>query len=249
MIPFSYELKRLIAQHQHRFWYGDMLAGLPAAPVYLFPDQEHFDSDEVEVMVRQYCSGQVCLPHRDVLFEVTHRHERFTAVTAFATKTVDDEFIGFLFTREGTRWTDVQCNAVFRADGYAGYEVHPSITSESHGEQCGSILTGLVWRALALLSRGSNVTDNRVPQVRRPKLARSGVSGWIYRVVDIDPDRVKAAAAIAGGTHASPRWHIRRGHWRTLPNGRRTFVRECEVGDPDRGGVVKDYRVRMESAA
>jgi hypothetical protein len=33
------------------------------------------------------------------------------------------------------------------------------------------------------------------------------------------------------------------GHWRNLADGRRVFVRECEVGDRSRGGVVKDYEV------
>lgn len=249
MIPKSYELKRFIAQHRHRFWCAEALAGLPAAPIYLFPDQEHFDSDDVDLMARQNCTRGIRLPHRDVLFEVTHRHERFAAVTAFVTTTVEEEFFGYLFTREGTRWTDVQCNAQFRPDGSADYEVHPSITARSHGEECGSVLTGLVWRALALLSEAANVTERRVSQVRRPKLAKPGVSGWIYRVVDIDAIRVKAAARASHGTHASPRWHIRRGHWRTLPGGRRTFVRECQVGDPARGGVVKDYRVVTERAA
>jgi hypothetical protein len=45
-----------------------------------------------------------------------------------------------------------------------------------------------------------------------------------------------------GGTHASPKLHDRRGHWRTR-NGRKHWVRACVVGDPDKGVVEKDYRV------
>lgn len=47
-----------------------------------------------------------------------------------------------------------------------------------------------------------------------------------------------------GGTHASPRRHDRRGHWRLLRNGKRVWVRQAVVGDPARGLVVKDYLVR-----
>jgi hypothetical protein len=36
---------------------------------------------------------------------------------------------------------------------------------------------------------------------------------------------------------------------RTLGDGRRVFVRSCEVGDAARGGVVKDYRIVGETAA
>jgi hypothetical protein len=96
------------------------------------------------------------------------------------------------------------------------------------------------------LSQPAAVADVAFPRTRRPKLARAGISGWTWHLVDIDPSRVRAAAQAQGGTHASPRWHIRRGHWRTLPDGRPTFVRECEVGDPARGGIVKDYRVLTE---
>ena len=36
------------------------------------------------------------------------------------------------------------------------------------------------------------------------------------------------------GTHASPRRHERRGHWRTCANGKRVWVRNCTVGDASR---------------
>ena len=62
-------------------------------------------------------------------------------------------------------------------------------------------------------------------------------------MVSVDPAKVKPKSPSRGGTHASPRWHIRRGHWRTLVNGRRVFVREAQVGGMARGGVVKDYEV------
>jgi len=82
-----------------------------------------------------------------------------------------------------------------------------------------------------------------VSLAKRSRLAREGVRGWVWRQVAIDPARLRAATPPQGGSHASPRWHIRRGHWRQLANGRRVFVRPCEVGDPTRGGIVKDYAV------
>jgi hypothetical protein len=50
-------------------------------------------------------------------------------------------------------------------------------------------------------------------------------------------------APYQGGTHASPRLHERRGHWRHLRSGKRVWVRNCLVGDPNRGVIEKDYRV------
>lgn len=47
-----------------------------------------------------------------------------------------------------------------------------------------------------------------------------------------------------GGTHASPRAHTRRGHWRNTRFGKRVWVRDCKVGDPALGSVYHDYRIR-----
>jgi hypothetical protein len=71
-----------------------------------------------------------------------------------------------------------------------------------------------------------------------------GPGGWTYRLVRIDPAKHAASAAQdLGGTHASPSWHERRGHWRHLRSGKQTWVRHCEVGDKGRGGIIHDYVV------
>ena len=47
-----------------------------------------------------------------------------------------------------------------------------------------------------------------------------------------------------GGTHASPRLHDRRGHWRLIKaTGKRVWVKACKVGDASKCVVFKDYRV------
>lgn len=47
-----------------------------------------------------------------------------------------------------------------------------------------------------------------------------------------------------GGTHASPRLHDRRGHWRTHPSGKQVWVKACKVGDAAKGVSFKDYEVK-----
>ncbi len=252
MIPTAYELKRIIAQHRHRFWCADALTGLPAAPVYLFPDQEKFDCNGVDLIARRLSAAPLRLPHREVLFEVTNRGPDVSAIVAFVTTTVEETIVGFLFMRDRRtvmRWTDALCYAEFMPDGAADCSANISIKPNADAKLYFEVLTGVVWRSLALLSDAAMVREDQFPRTRRPKLARKGVSGWTYRIVEIDPRWVATALRETTGTHASPRWHIRRGHWRTLRGGRRTFVRECEVGDPAQGGVVKDYRVQMEARA
>ena len=46
------------------------------------------------------------------------------------------------------------------------------------------------------------------------------------------------------GTHASPRLHWRRGHWRTLTkSGKKTWIAPMEVGDEGNGRVIKTYAI------
>lgn len=54
-----------------------------------------------------------------------------------------------------------------------------------------------------------------------------------------------------GGTHASPRRHDRRGHWRQCKSGKRVWIKSCKVGDVGKGVIFKDYQISSasESAA
>ena len=75
----------------------------------------------------------------------------------------------------------------------------------------------------------------------RRKAAEGKPPSYSWRTVVVPP--MLRQRAIYGGTHASPRLHERRGHWRTLADGRKVWVRDCLVGNPDLGVVEKDYRV------
>ncbi len=75
----------------------------------------------------------------------------------------------------------------------------------------------------------------------RRKAAEGKPPSYSWRTVVV-PAMLRASAAL-GGTHASPRLHERRGHWRKLESGRQVWVRDCLVGDPDLGVVEKDYKV------
>lgn len=76
----------------------------------------------------------------------------------------------------------------------------------------------------------------------RRQMARGKTPAYAWRTVEVTA-RVRADRGSAGGSHASPRAHERRGHWRTLPAGR-VWVRPCRVGDPASGSVFHDYRVK-----
>lgn len=51
-----------------------------------------------------------------------------------------------------------------------------------------------------------------------------------------------SASSSLGGTHASPRVHLRRGHPRQVRPGVWTWVQPCVVGNKDLGVIHKDYQ-------
>jgi len=66
-----------------------------------------------------------------------------------------------------------------------------------------------------------------------------------WKTVTIEP---RTASNSLGGTHASPRLHDRRGHWRTMKSGKKVWVRQCKVGDPSKGVIFHDYKFGETSA-
>jgi hypothetical protein len=66
-----------------------------------------------------------------------------------------------------------------------------------------------------------------------------------FKLITIDgkkPDPIKAPPA---GTHASPKQHWRRGHWRNYASGKSVFIDPMLVGDEKNGKIIKDYAVGL----
>lgn len=72
-----------------------------------------------------------------------------------------------------------------------------------------------------------------------------------YRVLTLNVAEAKRRTrGVMLQEHESPRLHWRRGHWRTLGRlsefERRTWVRRCLVGDPEKGFVAKHYTLKWQ---
>jgi hypothetical protein len=79
--------------------------------------------------------------------------------------------------------------------------------------------------------------------VSRAKRGLKPLYDW--HTVVIEPP--KPTQEHQGGTHASPRRHQARGHWRTYASGKRGWVKECWRGDASKGTVFKDYQLKEKS--
>ena len=103
---------------------------------------------------------------------------------------------------------------------------------------------------LGLMSTKSGVTTTNFlplrPHVDAKRVKQGKLPlGYEHKVITIDPSLLKMPGIVgAGGTHASPRMHWRRGHVRHYDDGRITSVRPAIVGDVSRGVITHDYAVR-----
>ena len=67
-----------------------------------------------------------------------------------------------------------------------------------------------------------------------------------WRTIKLEPNGKKSDPQ--GGTHATPRRHQCRGHWRTCKSGKRVWVKDCWRGDASKGTIFKDYEVKGGAA-
>lgn len=79
----------------------------------------------------------------------------------------------------------------------------------------------------------------------RRKIKEGKSPTYYWNTVVIEPPKPKQEHQ--GGTHASPRRHQSRGHWRTYKSGKRGWVSECWKGDAGKGTVFKDYQLKEKN--
>lgn len=88
------------------------------------------------------------------------------------------------------------------------------------------------------------VRDVEAPAALNKKRAKSGKAPMVtYKVLELVAPATRQERVDQGGTHASPRLHLRRGHIRRLDAERTVWVQACIVGSAT-GAVLKDYQVR-----
>lgn len=104
------------------------------------------------------------------------------------------------------------------------------------------------WAALAInvfaVLACSNVETRDIPAsaaLNARREARGKLPIHSHKVLVLKAGQ-KGATTSGGGTHASPRVHLRRGHIRRLPTAS-VWVQPCVVGDKARGVVTKSYLV------
>lgn len=109
-----------------------------------------------------------------------------------------------------------------------------------------------LYKLLDVLGALCTTHTEEVIQQASPKNNRRILDGklpiWEVKTLVLKTPVTRTVSEYQGGTHASPRQHIRRGHYRHYKSGKIAWVRDCIVGSLEKGFVHKDYRVEPAAA-
>lgn len=194
--------------------------------------------------------GLFKLPYRTCWFEVTiAREERVREVAlvgVLAVQADDDSIDLWFFNREearGSHWCffgkgtglhEVQSQNAGNVALKGGYWPDP--------EGLVDIAQNL-WMYLSALNcinveRVEERPDAKLQSARAKRGKLPLFSTW---TLALDLDRGVSHVSGGGGTHASPRLHLRRGHARRIESGQHVWVSAHMVGSKQAGLVTKDY--------
>jgi hypothetical protein len=153
------------------------------------------------------------------------------------TKTISNWFCLFL-KRKGT-WRLFNFGSF---DSAANYKMGND--SSYHNKLTMSVLAAYFRGLLALECTNVEIVENK-PSKTRAMMNKGKAPLFSTWTLHIKMNR-EIQKNNLGGTHASPRVHLRRGHRRQYKPGKWTWINPCMVGDKKLGMVHKDYKLDDE---
>lgn len=108
-------------------------------------------------------------------------------------------------------------------------------------ESPGKVAVTLVALLQSALETGASYSSAKANQANKRRRLQGKKPLYDWHTVVLEPKAPKQEPK--GGTHASPRPHDRRGHYRTYKSGKQVWVRNMRVGKGE-GFVFKDYIVK-----
>ena len=102
--------------------------------------------------------------------------------------------------------------------------------------------------AIYMMTMGKNDFYMSVPTPEEAATNRKRISKGKKPLIEFKVATIEGKKTMMSstphGTHASPRLHWRRGHWRTMSkSGKKTWIAPMEVGDESNGRIVKTYAI------
>jgi len=224
-----------------------------ATQYFTFP---HVSIDEgfVTSILEAYKHGCIDVPFRNFVFEHTFddpMHGESTSIYLASNKWIMefrivgktivhvlplgiciDQDEGFMFCED---------NYVIPS-GYL-YPVDEALWNTRRTEEGSSVANGF-FTCLGILNSAGVEQKRITPDIAiNKRRARRGKGPLKQHTVVYVSDHRAVHEVPRNSSHASPRWHMRRGHIRHLQAGETTWVRPCVVGSPSEGIVSHSYKV------
>lgn len=151
---------------------------------------------------------------------------------------------GMLFSRVNHRW----CFESFFRDCVLDCEDHSKTMLISCGgdKMVGrqteySILALRAFLTALNCNKGTQKIEHKPSEkLQKARKARGRLPLFSYWTLHLGLGESVTSSGVLGGTHASPRLHLRRGHARQYAPGKYCWVTACVVGSPH-GFIDKDY--------
>jgi len=102
--------------------------------------------------------------------------------------------------------------------------------------------------AIYMMTMGKNSFYMSVPTAEEATTNRKRISKGKKPLIEFKMAVIEGKKSVMSstphGTHASPRLHWRRGHWRRTPkSGKQIWIEPMEVGDEENGRIIKTYAI------
>ncbi len=189
------------------------------------------------------------LPFESCWFEAEFKSKHIgtsPVIAGILCSEIEDDFSGSVFLRQSDkRWS---FEGIVRAkpslrDPDCAFEVemHPDSRQGAHALLIG-VLRFLSAMNCTNVGRQEHKPDAALQKARAKRGKQPLFSYWTLELNGRDG----GAAQSFGGTHASPRVHLRRGHPRQYAPGKWTWVQPHAVGNRELGMVHKDYVIGKE---
>lgn len=218
MTPLIAEMVRLTPDPEAGYWFD--LGEVPETIEFALDPElmVHLPYDVVFVAAKA--------THRRVLIKATFQHESVGVA-------------GFVF---GDTIIDIKPFVYMEKDD--GIGVYPEGVTK---HQTTMMALAIIQTLLGRLEAQQTAYQPTVKQsfTNKRKIAQGKKPTYDWRTVTVSP-RPKSDSL--GGTHASPRAHDRRGHWRRMGE-KKVWVRPHRVGDPAQGQIFHDYKVIASSSS
>jgi hypothetical protein len=183
--------------------------------------------------------------------KIDGEHELIIRISRKEDKTINIQ-INNIYDKEPIYKTDIIYNGS-KDKGYAvrgrvgitkeQIESAPGKTPKEKFDNYCAFLIELMANGIDKINSSKSVVYTPCLKKKKSSSAKNRKTFVEWHTVVLEP-KITARSNL-GGTHASPRFHERRGHWRTLKSGKKTWINSMKVGKLENGIILKDYVVEV----